>query len=108
MNTQPITDSPTIRRTLQNLIDAIYQHHATNRCNSNPLFTAARGALTVLGETLRPETLTELEETRRGIILANVLQLRAKRDNGRYDLVGGDKTALGLYRTIKRIIEDGK
>ena len=108
MNTQPITDSPTIRRTLQNLIDAIYQHHATNRCNSNPLFIAAREALTVLGATLRPEALTELEETRRGIILADVMRLRTKRDNGRYDTTWGDKTAFGLYHTVKRIIDEGK
>jgi hypothetical protein len=108
MNTNPVTDSPTIRRTLQNLIDAIYQHHATSRCNSNPLFVAARDALAVLGSTLQPEALTELEETRRGIVLADVLRLRAKRDNGRYDLEGGDKTALGLYRTVKRIIEEGE
>jgi len=108
MNMQPVIDSPTIRRTLQNLIDAIYQHHATSRCNSNPLFTAAREALTVLGETLQPETLTELEQTRRGILLADVLGLRAKRDNGRYGTTWGDKTAFGLYHTVKRIIDEGK
>jgi len=50
----------------------------------------------------------EAEKERRGQLLAQVLRLKKKRDNGRYDTHWGDKTALGLFLTVQRIINDGK
>ena len=32
--------------------------------------------------------------------------LKKKRDNGRFDTTWGDKTKLGLYRSMKRAIEE--
>jgi len=56
-----------------------------------------------------PEFLAdEAENTRRGELLAKVLQLKKKRDNGRYDTNWGDKTALGLFLVVQRIINDGE
>ena len=52
-------------------------------------------------------SMTEDEETKRGELLAEVLQLKKKRSNGRYDTEWGDKTALGLFRTIALIVLDG-
>ena len=54
----------------------------------------------------------EQEETRRGALLAEVLALKPIRnsesgENGRYRTHWGTKTELGLYRTVKRIIEEG-
>ena len=53
------------------------------------------------------DPLTEQEQTRRGGMLADVLLLRKDR-LGRWPSAWGNKTDLGLYRTIKRIIEEGK
>ncbi len=53
------------------------------------------------------KTLREEDQARLGRELADMLQLKLKR-NGRYDLRDGDKTDLGLYRTINRCIEDFK
>ena len=52
--------------------------------------------------------LTEEEQTRRGELLAEVLGLKKKRKSGRYDTAWGDKTALGLFRVVERIILDGE
>lgn len=59
--------------------------------------------------------LTESEETKRGELLAQVLELKpCKLDNGerldppRYHTKWGTKTALGLFRTVARIVEDGE
>lgn len=51
--------------------------------------------------------LNEAEQTRRGELLAEVLMLKIKRSNGRYNSSWGDKTALGLFLTVQRIIEQG-
>ena len=48
------------------------------------------------------------EDTRRGELLAELLLLKKKRDNGRYNTSWGDKTALGLFLSVKRIIEQGE
>lgn len=61
----------------------------------------------------QPEPSPEFEETKRGhliaaVLMPAVLMLKKKRDNGRYNTAWGDKTALGLYRTVKRIIETGE
>jgi len=40
-----------------------------------------------------------------GKALANLLHLK-KNKNGRYDTSWGDKTELGLYLTIKRVVEE--
>jgi len=45
--------------------------------------------------------------TTTGELLANLLHLK-KNDKGRYDTAWGDKTALGLYLTIKRVIDEGE
>lgn len=55
--------------------------------------------------------LTEQEEIRRGELLAEVLHLRPIRigeETGRYRTTWGSKTALGLFRTVERIILDGE
>ena len=49
----------------------------------------------------------KMEQKRRGELLIEVLALR-KKSNGRVDTTWGDKTALGLYHTLKRIIDEGK
>lgn len=45
------------------------------------------------------------EEERIGLILARVLGLKANKE-GRYDIEGGEKTAVGLVRTVERILAD--
>lgn len=53
--------------------------------------------------------ITEDEEKRRGEILIQVLHLKKDRNApGRYLTTWGNKTPLGLFRTIERIIEDGE
>jgi len=52
--------------------------------------------------------LTEKEETRRGELIAERLHLRRNKETGRYELEGGDKTALGVFRTLQRVVEDGE
>lgn len=43
-----------------------------------------------------------------GKLIADILQVKMNK-SGRYVTTWGDKTALGLYRTVKRIIdEDGQ
>ena len=55
------------------------------------------------------DPLSEQEQTRRGQLLADTLQLRkSQAEPGRYCTDWGTKTALGLYRTVKRIIEQGE
>ena len=48
----------------------------------------------------------EAHQTRRGEALAELLNLKPK--NGRYSTSWGDKTALGLYLTVWRFMEDGR
>ena len=50
------------------------------------------------------DKLTTNQQTKLGENLAKVLQL-APNEYGRYALSIGDKTALGLYLTLKRVIE---
>ena len=53
--------------------------------------------------------ITEQEEIRRGELIAEVLCLRrSPREQDRYLTAWGTKTDLGLFRTVKRIIEEGK
>ena len=54
--------------------------------------------------------LTEAEETRRGELLADVLNLKPhkKFTPPRYETKWGTKTALGLFRTIERIVKNGE
>lgn len=47
------------------------------------------------------------DQIKRAELLAEVLGLKKSLD-GRYDTTWGDKTALGLYLTVVRIIEEGK
>ena len=58
------------------------------------------------------EALTTQEEIRRGELLATVLHLRkhkgATDSEPRYQTDWGSKTALGLYRTVERILLDGE
>lgn len=51
--------------------------------------------------------LSEDEQTRRGEMLAGMMQLRRLPD-GRYNTAWGTKTPLGLYRTAYRIVMKGK
>lgn len=51
--------------------------------------------------------ITEAEQIRRGEMLAEVLELR-KGANGRFNTTWGDKTALGLFLTVSRIINKGE
>ena len=45
-------------------------------------------------------------ETSAGLAIAKLLDLR-KNEVGRYNTSIGDKTALGLYRTMKRVLTEG-
>ena len=63
---------------------------------------------------LLPEILDQ-EKIKRGRLIATVLNLKTNPayygdddNNVRYDTTWGTKTALGLYETVKRIIEEGK
>ncbi len=56
---------------------------------------------------MKPEqaAITEAEETRRGLMLAEVLRIKkARGEKDRFDTEWGTKTALGLYRTVARIV----
>ena len=53
------------------------------------------------------QNLPEAEQQRRGLLIAETLQLKKKRVNGRFDTAWGDKTAIGLFLTVKRIIDEG-
>ena len=51
-------------------------------------------------------TLTKEQQTRKGEEIAELLNLKHSADfTDRYDTSGGDKTALGLYLTVKRLME---
>jgi hypothetical protein len=53
--------------------------------------------------------LTEAQEAERGALIAEVLQLRRNpREQDRWSTTWGTKTDLGLFRTVKRLIEEGK
>ena len=55
------------------------------------------------------DPLSEQEQARRGELIADTLQLRKSHaEPGRYCTDWGTKTPLGLYRTVKRIVEEGK
>ena len=60
--------------------------------------------------TTKDAPLTEAEQTARGQEIARVLQLKPARDNGRrykperFNTTHGTKTALGLYRTLERLL----
>lgn len=62
--------------------------------------------LTVKVETGR--LIAEKEQIRRGDLLAGILKVPYIRKEARYKTEWGTKTALGLYLTAKRIIEEGK
>ena len=48
--------------------------------------------------------MTEEQEIKLGKQLVEVLHLRTKRLNGRIETTWGDKTILGLYRTVYAIV----
>lgn len=55
------------------------------------------------------EPLTEAEEIRRGNMLAEALHLkRDKTYPDRWLTDWGNKTSLGLFRTVKRMVEEGE
>lgn len=49
----------------------------------------------------------ETEKIERGELIAEILMLKKDKDN-RYKTTWGTKTALGLYRTMERIVKDGE
>ncbi len=54
------------------------------------------------------QTLTEQQEAERGALLAHVLKLRKDSEHkDRWQTTWGTKTDLGLFRTVKRIVEEG-
>jgi hypothetical protein len=53
--------------------------------------------------------LDETEQIRRGKVLAQMLLLKPSREfSDRYITEWGTKTALGLFLSVKRIVEDGE
>lgn len=48
---------------------------------------------------------TEEDETEKGRYIALLLSLKMQRHSDRYDTAYGNKTALGLYRTLQNIIK---
>lgn len=51
--------------------------------------------------------ITEQEEIRRGKLVAETLRLE-KDKNGHYSTTWGTKSDLGVYRVVKRLMEEGK
>jgi len=52
--------------------------------------------------------INEIEQARRGKVIAEALGLKASPEHpDRYDTQWGGKTCLGLFRMIKRIIDEG-
>lgn len=49
----------------------------------------------------------EAQEAATGRKFAEILMLKKKRSNGRYDTSWGDKTDIGIYRTIMRMAQEG-
>lgn len=64
--------------------------------------------------TATTNELTEIEEARRGKLIADALFVRrdenceARKQSGWIKTAWGTKTHLGLYRMLKRLIEDGE
>lgn len=53
--------------------------------------------------------LPETEQIKRGLLLVEVLNLEKDFEHAdRWRTTWGTKTALGLYLTVKRILEEGK
>ena len=53
-----------------------------------------------------PEEISDVEAEKIGATLARVLQLKkSKQNKGRWETTGGDKSNLGLYRTVYAILE---
>lgn len=55
------------------------------------------------------ETLTEEEQIAYGELFAKLLKMKKNKEHkDRWDTAWGTKTSLGLYRTIKRLVEDAE
>ncbi len=52
--------------------------------------------------------LTEDEKRERGNLLAHVLNIKRNRLTGRFTTKWGSKNSLGLYETIRNLIQEGK
>ena len=48
----------------------------------------------------------EKEGIKRGDMIAEVLKLKRDRNTGRFNTTWGDKTSLGLFNTVKRLVEE--
>ena len=66
----------------------------------------AEGYKKCYAEWVKPP-ITEREKIRRGDLLGGILGVKYIKKESRYKTEWGTKTALGLYETAKRIIEDG-
>lgn len=56
-----------------------------------------------------PEGISDIEAEKIGATLARVLQLKkSKQNKGRWETTGGDKSNLGLYRTVYAILESSE
>ena len=53
---------------------------------------------------MKTEMITKEEERSIGADIAKVLMLKRKKSNGRYNTIWGDKTEIGLFRTVNSII----
>lgn len=75
---------------------------------------ACRKLIEWLGDATHPApaspVITEAEEARRGDLIVKVLGLKRLRGTSsvQYQTQWGTKTALGLYRTIQRLVLDGE
>lgn len=58
--------------------------------------------------TQTEQQIDEAEETRRGELIREVLQIRRARGTDRVNTTWGTKTDLGLFRVVQRIVKDGK
>jgi hypothetical protein len=95
------TKAPDLRAALQDLVNIVQPDASPVEDFFRKPLEAARAAIAA------SEPLPEYEETKRGHLIAAVLMLKKKQDNGRYHTAWGDRTALGLYRMLKRIINEG-
>ena len=65
-------------------------------------------SLEKLGVFTDTASLTEPEQIKRGERIEELLMLKKKSDSDRYNTTWGYKTPLGLFLTVKRIIEQGE
>jgi hypothetical protein len=104
------TDSPVLLNHKEALKQTLFALDSILMLSGSRLPTKSIAELTKYAESARASLdqgdITEAEEARRGELMAGKLHLR--KSDGVYRTEDGTKTALGLYRTLKRYVTDGE